>query len=254
LLETNTVKPSALANALALYRKAESLDGEQALLAYRIARVLDRLGRRSEALESYRRARDLDICPLRIISPHEAVLTRLAAETKTPLLEVGNILAANIPGGIPGNDCYLDHVHPTIRGQQLIAQAIAGKLREIRVIPNGQSWAEEKRREAYQRQLDSLGPGYFADGLRRVAWLENWARRQRLFDETLPNDALGYLRLGFKRLELGQEDEAWDAFDEALKRDQALTPLLKEHAQELLSGGRPLAASNLLEKLNARRE
>ena len=90
---------------------------------------------------------------------------------------------------------------------------------------------------------------HFADGRRRVAWLENWARRQRLFDETLPKDARGFVRLGFKRLELGEDNAAWEAFIEALKRDPAVAPLLKEHAQELLSEGRPLAASNLLENL-----
>src|SRR5205823_4859374 len=122
---------------LALYHKAEGLDWQHALLAYRVARVLDRLGRRSEALEYYRRARDLDICPLRIIGDHEEVITRLAAETKTPLLDVANVLAANVPDHIPGNDRYLDHVHPTVRGHQLIAQAIAAKLREMRIIPDG---------------------------------------------------------------------------------------------------------------------
>jgi tetratricopeptide (TPR) repeat protein len=243
-----------LEHALTFYHKAQALDWEHALLTYRIARVCDRLGRKGEALEFYQRARDQDICPLRMPSRHEAALARIAAQTSTPLVDVAGLLASKCPDGIPGNDWYLDHVHPTIRGHQLIAQAISAKLRETGLTPAGAVWPEEQRRAAYQRQIEQLGEIYFADGRRRVAWLENWARRQRLFDETLPKDAAGFMRLGFKRLELDENDAAWEAFHEALNRDPTLAPRLKDHAGELFAEGRSLAASNLLENLNSHGE
>jgi len=222
-----------LESALALYRKAEAVDGEYALLAYRIARVLDRLGRKNEALEYYLKARDQDICPLRINKRNEEILSRIAAETKTPLLDAASLLAGKSPDAIPGNNWYLDHVHPTIGGHQKIAQAIAGRMRE------------HKRQEAYTRQLERLGPGYLADGRRRVGWLENWARRERLLDETLPKDSRGYLHAGFRRLDLGDDDGAWEAFAEALKRDGGAVERLGEHAKELVSQGRQAVAKRL---------
>src|SRR5439155_11893807 len=140
--------------ALALYRKAEAADAEYALLAYRIARVLDRLGEKNEALAYYRRAKDWDICPLRMIGRNEEILIRVASETKVPLLDVASLVAAKSPDGIPGNDWYLDHVHPTIRGHQIIAQALATTVREARpsagIISNGPAWPGASRREAYQ--------------------------------------------------------------------------------------------------------
>jgi len=57
--------------------------------------------------------------------------------------------------------------------------------------------------------------------------------------------------LGFKRLELGEEDEAWDSFHEGLKLDQALVPLIKGCAEVLSAEGRSNVASNLLETLRS---
>jgi hypothetical protein len=82
-----------------------------------------------------------------------------------------------------------------------------------------------------------------------VNWLENWARRERLFDETLPQDARGYVRLGFRQLDLGEESAAWRSFDEAVKRDPTTVELLRKRAQDLIAQGRPLYATNLLHYL-----
>ena len=238
----------AALTALTSYRQAESIDGEYALLPYRMARLLDRLGQKSEALQYYVKAKDLDVCPLRMPSRHEQILDRISLETKTPLVDAASLLASQSADRIPGNDWYLDHVHPTIGGHQKIAQSIVSQLRELNLVPAAIAWPEAKRRETYARQLEKLGPRYLADGRRRVEWLENWARRERWLDETLPSDAAGFLRLGFRRLDFDDEDGAWKAFGEALKRNAAAIQQIKEHAKELLSEGRPESAASLLEK------
>ncbi len=235
--------------ALQYYLEAAAIDGEHALLSYRIARVLDRMGRRTEALSYYERARDDDICPLRIMAPLAQSLVRIAAETRTPLVDTASLLAAKSPGHIPGHDWYVDHVHPTIGGHQLIARALAAQMRDSGLLPRSAVWPEEKRLATYSRHLDELGPAYFADGRRRVGWLENWAKRQRLAAETLPNDAGSYVRLGFRRLDLGEDDAAWEALGEALKRDRSVSALIEERAKQLVSEGRPERAAALLRQL-----
>ena len=232
--------------ALELYRKAEAIDGEYALLAYRIARVLDRLGRIPEALTYYGKARDEDICPLRIIKPMEQSLARIAVQTGTPLLDAAKLLSAENFDYIPGFESYLDHVHPTIGGHQMIARALAGQMREGGLLPGAANWPEDKRRETYARQIKQIGSRYFAEGKERVNWLENWARRERLFNETLPQDARGYVRLGFRQLDLGDEAAAGHSFDEALKRDPTTVELLRKRAQDLVAQGRPDYATSLL--------
>ena len=231
-----------LNQALAHYLKAEALDDEYALLDFRIARALDLLGRKSEALPYYLKARETDICPLRLIKPHEDIIARIAAETKTPVVDAAAFLASSSPDHIPGNDSYLDHVHPNIGGHQKIAQGIAAQMRAAGIIPQSKPWSEPERQSAYARQLGRLGPAYFSDGRRRVDWLEGWARRERLFEETLPQDAPGYLRLGFRRLDLDDDDGAAEAFREALHRDDRCAELMRQHAQELFSQGREESA------------
>jgi len=236
---------------LELYRKAEKIDGDYALLDWRIARILDRLDKKSEASEYYLKARDHDVCPLRTPKRHEMILDRIATETRTPLVDAAALFALKSPDGIPGNNWYLDHVHPTIGGHQKLAQAIAAQLGELGLISKTATWPEVQRREAYHRQLQQLGANYLADGRRRVEWLESWARRERLLDENLPKDTRSFLHLGFRRLDFGDEEGAWESFREALKRDARAASLVKEHAQELKSEGREGAAGELLRQLEA---
>jgi tetratricopeptide (TPR) repeat protein len=236
--------------ALQFYLEAAAIDGEHALLNYRIARALDRMDRKTEALSYYQKARDEDICPLRIISTLDQSLVRISVETGTPLVDVASLLATRSPDSIPGYDWYVDHVHPTIGGHQLIARALAAQMRASGLLARSAIWPEDKRLEAYTRHLEKLGPGYFADGERRVGWLEKWAQRQRLAAEAMPNDARGYARLGFRRLDLGEDDAAWEALSEALKRDSSVAKLIQGRAQELVSEGRPERAAALLRQLH----
>lgn len=74
-------------------KKAEQVDAEYGLLLFRIARLLDQHGKTLAALEHYCRARDQDICPLRITSRHEEILERVAKETDTPLLDAAKMIA-----------------------------------------------------------------------------------------------------------------------------------------------------------------
>jgi hypothetical protein len=235
--------------ALDLYGKAEAIDGQYALLAYRIARALDELGRQPHALKYYVQAKEADICPLRIIAPLQEVLIRLAAETGAPLLDADTLLAAQAPNAIPGFDCYLDHVHPNIAGHQKIAQALAEEMRRCGLLANAPTWPEDKRRAAYTEHLRQLGPRYLSDGRRRIVWLDAWARRQRLLEETLPHDAQAYVRLGFRCLDFGDEEGAWQAFNQALFLDRGTLGQIRAHAEQLQAEGRPQAAASLLQKL-----
>jgi hypothetical protein len=159
------------------------------------------------------------------------------------------VIAARCPDGLAGNDWYVDHVHPTIGGHQLIARTIAAELHARDWVAGAADWPEAARVKTYAAHLATLGPAYFADGRRRVGWLENWAKRQKLAAETLPVDAAGFARLAFRRLDLGEEDSAWAALAEALQRDRATEKLVRARAQQLVAEGRAAAAEALLRRL-----
>jgi lysophospholipase L1-like esterase len=233
--------------ALGFYRKAEAIDAEYALLDYRIARTLDRVGRKPEALHYYSSSKEQDVCPLRILAPFQEILTRVAAEAGAPLVDAEALIAAEAPDSIPGFDWYLDHVHPNIGGHQRIARALAEQVWRSGLSPDTCPWTVEQRRQAYAQHLQRLGPRYFLDGRRRVVWLDSWARRQRLSAEALPRDAEGQARLGFRCLDLGDEEGTREALDKALQADQAALGLIRARARELESEGRAQAAASLLQ-------
>jgi len=238
-------EPTNAPAALAGYRQAEAIDATQALLDYRLARTLDRLGRAPEALQYYSRAKEQDVCPLRILAPFQEILARVAAETGAPLVDAAALIAAEAPDAIPGFDWYLDHVHPNIGGHQRIARALAEQVWRSGLCPETCRWTEEQRRRAYAQHLRQLGPQYFSDARRRVNWLNAWARRQRLAAEGLPSDAQGYARLGFRCMDLGDEEGAREALAQALQTDPAAVGLIRARARELEGEGRPEAAASL---------
>ncbi|MCH7990525.1 MAG: hypothetical protein IID46_15395, partial [Planctomycetes bacterium] len=238
-----------LQQALKQYQQAERIDSEYALLSYRIARCLDRLGRQNEAKEYFLRAKDLDICPLRMLEKTHTIIKSIAKETKTPLVDVRSLLEALSSHGIPGNQWYLDHVHPTIGGHQQIATALVKQMQQSGLVSLQYDWPAQQRRTTYRLHLDQLGTRYLADGQRRIVWLENWSRRHRLSDETLPNDANGYLRAGFRKLDFGNEHGAGSEYQFGIEEDPAVAKQLLDHAARLVQQGRPNTVQRLLEWL-----
>ncbi len=169
-----------------------------------------------------------------------------AAETNTPLVDAAQVIAAHSPDGIPGNDRYVDHVHPTIGGHQLIARTIAAQFPARGWLLGAAEWPEAQRAKTYTSHLTSLGPAYLADGKRRLAWLEDWAKRPRLAAESIPNDAAGFARLAFRHLDLGDEAVARDALREALERYTGVADLVRTRAQALTAQRRSDGAATLL--------
>ncbi len=238
--------------ALSHYQAAAAIDDQHALLAFRRARVHDRLGQKNAAREFYLRAKELDVCPLRMVEPVFELQHRIAAETDTPLVDARHATEARSPQGIPGHDEFLDHVHPTMGGHQHIARAVAAKLAEAKLLSGDTPWTAEARRSAYRAHLRTLPASYFANGMRRVEWLEKWAKRARLREETAPADARGHLHAGFRWLDLGDEAAAWQAFEAAIKlHPESLADLL-HHAEELAAQGRPESAAALVRRLAER--
>lgn len=239
-----------LDEALGAYRKAESIDDQYALLAYRMARVFDWLGRFDEARRYYCQARELDICPLRMIQPLHDKLKRVAEETATPLVDAESLAAQISPEGIPGNNCFMDHVHPNISSHQRIARLLAERMESLGMVCPSRSWNDGQRRAAYRRYFRRLGPAFLANGRRRLGWEENWARRERLESEAAPKDVRGHLHLGQKRLDWGEVDAAWEQFVFAMARDPHCADRVFAHALALVEAGRSDLAEEVLVRLD----
>ncbi|MFT4691288.1 MAG: tetratricopeptide (TPR) repeat protein [Limisphaerales bacterium] len=244
-----TAEKSDLEAALKSYQAALAIDDRFALLHYRIARLHDRAGRAPDASRHYLAAMEEDICPLRMFESQREFLGTLASQHSEGLTVV-DVEDFDGQQNVPGYERYLDHVHPTIAGHQNISNLLLASLRQSLNIPAHQKPAE--RTGVFARHFSDLRANYLADGERRLDWLEDWARREKLSTELIPQSAHDHFRLGVKRLDFGAMREAQHAFTSALELDLEISEEISQHARQLANDGRTNAASELLTWLNTR--
>jgi len=167
-----------LTGAIELLRRAEAVDDQYAALAFDLGSCYEALGDMAQAREAFLRAKELDICPLRVLEPMREAIFRVADETGTPLVDIGGLFDRISRGGIPGKDWLVDHVHPTIPGHQKIAEALVEKLADLAIVRPVAGW-ENQRDRRYQQHLDSLPPIYFLHAEQRLHGLQIWAHGRR---------------------------------------------------------------------------
>ncbi|MCA9432486.1 MAG: SGNH/GDSL hydrolase family protein [Candidatus Omnitrophica bacterium] len=172
--------------SVALLLEATEIDDQNAAGFYELAKGYDAVGRIEEAFEAYDRAKELDICPLRILDSMNRSILDLASDESVPMVDAKTLLIGESEDGIPGNDVYIDHVHPTIGSHEKIANAIADKLIDVLGISPPDGW-NEARDELFREHLASLDKVYFAKGLDRLKRLQSWAAGES--DETPPISA-----------------------------------------------------------------
>ncbi|HWB00427.1 MAG TPA: tetratricopeptide repeat protein [Pirellulales bacterium] len=160
--------------ALQLLKQAVAIDNQHAGLMFDLGKCYQRLGLLTQAREALVRAKDLDICPLRMLEPMHERLLAIAHETGTLCIDADALLSARSPGGINGAEWFVDHVHPTIEGHELIAETIADELARRGVVHPPANWSDA-RHEAFRRHVASLPSSYYPDGLKRLRSEQGWA-------------------------------------------------------------------------------
>jgi len=175
-----------------LLEQAAGLESQHAGLAYLLGTCYEHVGRSVEAKHWFTRAKDEDICPLRILEPiHEAIL-EVVRRHGTPLVDAKAMIEERTEDGIPGDEWLLDHVHPSISGHQLIADAICQAMAEMDLIRMPDHWQtmraplwqdhlmpdhwQTMRAPLWQDHLASLNDAYYAQGAARLKRLQDWSR------------------------------------------------------------------------------
>jgi lysophospholipase L1-like esterase len=169
--------------AIQLLKQAEAIDDRHAGLHYLMAKCYDAMGEMDHAREAYLRAKEEDVCPLRILEPMNRAVLEVAGQTDTPVVDVRKLFEERSKVGIPGRDLLVDHVHPSVlHGHQLVADALADELVRLGVVRPRAEW-ESSRAESYSQHFGSLSDSYFAIGEERLERVRRWAqgrsRRQR---------------------------------------------------------------------------
>jgi tetratricopeptide (TPR) repeat protein len=160
--------------AIRLFLEACELDPLHAGGFYNLGKCLEAAGEFDQAREALLKAKELDVCPLRILEPMNQAVLDVAAETDTPLVDAQAMCAERSRNGIVGGEWLVDHVHPGVEGHKLLADALADMLVELGVVEPAADWQAVKQAR-YQSHQASLDPLYFIRAMERLKRLEGWA-------------------------------------------------------------------------------
>ncbi len=163
--------------AVDLLQKAIAIDDQFAATHWELGRFCDDLGLPRKARDAYIRAKELDVCPLRARESIHEILVESAVRENIPLVDARRVIEELSRDGIPGTDWLIDHVHPTIRGHQRIADAILSGLIRLGHVRPGPGW-EGVRDHQFDEHEKSLPRAYHARAIKRLERLQVWARQR----------------------------------------------------------------------------
>lgn len=174
------------AAAAQLAETAAKSDPRFALAWYELGQLLLTAGNHTAAAAAFQKALDEDVCPLRMTSPLQQMLRDTVLREHADFLDAHALLAARCKGGIVGEQVLVDHVHPSFRGHEDIAIAIAAWMQKTNLLQPATADWESSARNACRHALQSLDDTYFLQGRRRLQVLKNWAAGRATLPDMAP--------------------------------------------------------------------
>lgn len=167
---------------------AVTLDPRYALSWYELGHWHRSRGNSAEALRCFQRAVDEDVCPLRMTTPLVSVMREVTTTEQVPLLDAHELLATLSPQQLPGDFLLVDHVHPSFRGHEEIAVAIAKWMQQTGLAPMLEATAwEQSARDTCRQRVQSMSDTYFLQGRRQLEILKRWATGRSQEPEFAPD-------------------------------------------------------------------
>ena len=84
----------------------------------------------------FRLAKDLDALRFRAPEKMNSVINQLGIEYNAKIVKTDSIFDSNSPEGIVGDNLIVDHLHPNIRGNQLLGKAYYDVMEKSGFLPN----------------------------------------------------------------------------------------------------------------------
>ncbi len=137
-----------------------------------------------DAEQYFVKARDLDVCPLRVITPITNRIREIAAQYHVPLIPFVDIVRDRVkeagdPSGIPGHESFLDHVHPTIELHQLLAEKLMSAMERDGVIAPGKVLSSEEKKALYAKAMAEMDSQFMALRDLNLAKTLRWAGKKQ---------------------------------------------------------------------------
>ena len=214
-------------SAEAAYRRALELDERNADTHYRLGRALLQQANLDQAFREFRRAIDEDLCPLRATTEIELSIRRVAQADAVPLVDFQARLRrwtqAQSGSTILGDEQFLDHVHPTIEVNRLMAVWIIEELQQQKLV-GGKSITDAERQieleEIRAKVVGAIDQEDEVFAIRNLAKVLHWSGkfaeaipRARDVLELAPRDPESRYIVACCLANLGQVEEALEEYD-----------------------------------------
>ena len=158
--------------------QALMIDPRDADLLFLKGRALLALGQIDEARRAFMDARDEDIAPLRALTPMAGIVTDVARENGNGLVRFARMVRDSSPDGIPGEELFLDHVHPSIEGNRMMALAIIDQMIEMGTVTPASTWDDAVISSITERVEASVDEATNAMALTNLSRVLNWAGKK----------------------------------------------------------------------------
>ncbi|MEZ4415900.1 MAG: tetratricopeptide repeat protein [Gemmatimonadota bacterium] len=155
-----------------------AIDPRDADLLFLEGRALLALGDTNEARGAFILARDEDVAPLRALTPIPDIVSEVASRTANGLVDFAGMVERAAPDGIPGEESFLDHVHPTIEVNRRLALAIIDEMVEMEVATPVSSWNEAEIASISERVNGSVDVEANVTALTNLSRVLTWAGKQ----------------------------------------------------------------------------
>ena len=175
LVQARAAQRADVKQATRCFENALEIDDQYAIVWYELGKCYEALHDADRARQAFLQAREQDICPLRMIAPLETALQRVARDTETPLVNAHAVLERQVPDGILGDFLLVDHIHPSIRGHQMIAERLASVVMELVDLTPSADWRQQAHAQ-WKRRFESLDAMYFLHGKRTLEALRAWTK------------------------------------------------------------------------------
>lgn len=231
--------------ALGAFQEAVSIDPRHADSLFQLGKSLESRGRYVLAQERYEQALDEDVCPLRAPSSIQGIVRRVARERRVPLVDFHHLVSEQAPHGIPGYDFFVDHVHPNLRANRLLAVELARKLVADHLITPIDQWESVALPKAEVIVQNGIDPARHADELRKLSAMLDWLGQgdqavqtaQEAVDLT-PTNADMVAWIGTLQARLGRLDAAVTTLQKAVTLSPKSDDLQCRYATVLSLAGR----------------
>ncbi len=226
----NLQEKGEMAEALSFYEKAAAIDSHYAELQFRLGQVCEKMGKFGEAKQAYIRTRDFDRQPWRATTKINEAIRKIAESEGVMFVDIVRLFETKSAHGIVSSDLVFDNVHPSITGQQLIADAIAKALDEHHKISTEKwQWSNlEKSRANYPAEwrVDGALTAYKPILTGVISWegkhYEDAVAELEAGLSLMPDFIEIYAFLGDSYWHIGQREKAAQVFQKFKEKNSAV--------------------------------